>query len=129
MTVDFSDARVHAILDGLPSMWVALSSTLPSNAGNGSNITEPAVAEYVRASLSLAAASSRQRVSNALLDFVSGGAVATNAAGNFGFYAVMTASSGGVMVCRGRLSAPIAWVAGVNIRIASGNLTIRLPGV
>lgn len=128
MAFDFSDARVHSILDGLPTMYVALSSTLPSNVGNGSNITEPAQGDYVRPAISLAAAASRARVTNAVLDFVSGGAVAAGSAGNFGFYAIMTASSGGVMVCRGVLTPVLAWVAGQNVRIPSGNLTIRFPG-
>lgn len=125
MAADLSDARANTILDALPSMYIALSSTLPTLAGG--NITEPGVGDYVRPLASFAAAASRARTTNALLDFVSGGVATINNAGNFGFYAIMTASSGGAMIWRGTLSAPIAWVAGVNIRIASGNLTIRFP--
>lgn len=122
---DMSDTRANAVLGTEPTLYVALSSTLPTLAGG--NITEPAQSDYVRPAITLAAASSRARVTSAVLNFISGGGTASGSAGNFGYYALMTAASGGTMNWRGTLTPALAWVAGQNVQIPSGNLSISLP--
>lgn len=46
MAADLSDHRANAILDALPTGYLALSSTLPNL--DGTNITEPGQGDYVR---------------------------------------------------------------------------------
>lgn len=125
MAADLSDHRANAILDALPTGYLALSSTLPNL--DGTNITEPAQGDYVRPSIGLAAAANRARVSNALCDFISGGGNASGSAGNFSYFAIMTAASGGNLMWRGTLTTPVAWVVGQPVEIASGDVQISFP--
>lgn len=127
MAADLSDARANTILDALPTQYLALSSTLPNL--DGTNITEPAQGDYVRPSISFAAAANRARVSNALCDFISGGGSAAGSAGSFSYFAIMTAASAGAMIWRGTLTTPVAWVVGQPVEIASGDVTISFPNV
>ena len=122
---DMSDVEANRILDALPTLYVGLSSTYPGL--DGSNITEPAQSDYVRPAVSLAAAASRQRVSNALADFINGGGNAAASAGSFPYAFLISASSGGTLRYRCILSLPVAWVVGLPVEIASGQITIGFP--
>lgn len=122
---DLSDAHANTILDALPTMYLALSSTLP--ALDGTNITEPGQGDYVRPSIGFAAAAARAKVSNAVCDFISGGGVAAGSAGSFSYFAIMTASTSGALIWRGTLTTPVAWVVGQHVEIASGDVTISFP--
>ena len=125
MAADLSDHRANAILDALPTMYLAPSSTLPNL--DGTNVTEPVATDYVRPSIGLAAAASRTRVSNAVADFISGGGVAASSAGTFQYWAAYTASSGGNLVWRGVFTTPLAWVVGQQVEIASGDISFSFP--
>lgn len=125
MAADLSDARANTILGALPTMYMALSSTLPNL--DGTNINEPAQGDYVRPSIGFAAAAARARVSNAVCDFISGGGPASGSAGSYGFFAIMTAATSGALIWRGTLTTPIAWVVGQHVEIASGDVTISFP--
>lgn len=122
MAASLGTTRANTILDALPTQYVALSSSLPGL--DGSNITEPSASDYVRPSVTFAAASNRQRVSSSLADFISGGGNAATSTGNYAHFAIMTAATSGTIIWRGTLSTPIAWVAGQPVEIASGQITI-----
>lgn len=125
MAANLSNARANTILDALPTMYAFLSSTLPN--ADGTNITEPAQGDYVRPSVSFAAAANRVRVSNAIADFISGGGNASGSAGNFSYGGLMTAASGGTLIWFGTLVVPVAWVVGQPVEIAAGDITIGFP--
>lgn len=125
MAADLSDAAANAILNAEPTLYLALSSTLPNL--DGTNITEPAQGDYVRPSIGLASAAGRVRVSNALCDFINGGGNAAGSAGNFSYFAVMSAAVAGTMRWRGTLTTPVAWVVGQPVEIAAGDVQLSFP--
>lgn len=117
-----SDTQANVALDAAiaSTVYVELSTTLPTNTGG--NVTPPSGGAYARASATMGAAASRSKSNSATVTFPT----PTASWGSPTHFALYSASTSGTFLGWGALGSTQAIASGATVTFASGALTVTM---
>ena len=124
---DYAESKVADLITGktaftLPSVWVALYTVAPTDAGGGTEVTGGSYARKSTAGSDWAAASGGATSNSAVITFVT----PTGSWGTVVAFSLMDASTAGNFLAWGDLTTPQAIGTGNTVSFAIGALTITI---